>query len=232
MRKREALDLFCCAGGATRGYQRAGFVVTGVDIVGRRNYCGEIFVESDALAYLSDLIASGDIERYSLVHASPPCQAGNTLTLGTNAFLGWGREHQQLIPALHPLLEAAGVPFVIEQPAGHAGIRRDVMLCMDMFPKEPPKVLRHRYFELGGWSAKQPKHPKHNGYVRGFRHGIWRLDPAEAPYVAAYGDGGGKATIAEMQHALGIDWTNLREELTEAIPPDYTQWLGELFLAR
>jgi hypothetical protein len=99
---------------------------------------------------------------------------------------------------------------------------------MDMFPKDPPRVYRHRYFELGGWTVVQPKHYRHVGYVRGMRHGVVR----EGPYVAAYGSGGGKATVAEMRHALGIDWTDVREELTEAIPPDYTQWIGERFLNR
>jgi hypothetical protein len=59
------------------------------------------------------------------------------------------------------------------------------------------------------------------GYQR-MRHGVYR----EGPYVAAYGNGGGKATVAEMQHALGIDWTSEREELTEAIPPAYTEHIG------
>jgi hypothetical protein len=100
------------------------------------------------------------------------------------------------------------------------------MLCMDMFPVgEPPWVQRHRDFELSGFTAEQPKHTRHRGYVRGMRHGIWRSGP-EAPYVAAYGNGGGKASIPEMQHALGIDWTDVREELTEAIPPAYTEYIG------
>lgn len=231
MRRYQALDLFCCAGGATCGYQRAGFLVTGIDIIPRPNYVGESFVDSDALDYLRVETVSGDIERFSLIHASPPCQAGSALTIGTNRSLGWGREHTQDIPGLRVLLDATGIPYVIEQPAGNAPIRRDLMLCMDMFPKDPPKVMRHRYFELGRWSVEKPPHPKHNGYVRGFRHGVWRSGP-EAPYVAAYGDGGGKATIAEMQHALGIYWTDEREELTEAIPPDYTLWIGRRFLER
>lgn len=64
------------------------------------------------------------------------------------------------------------------------------------------------------------------GRVRGWRHG----ERFEGDYVAAYGNGGGKATVPEMQHALGIDWTDVREELTEAIPPAYYEWLGREFL--
>jgi hypothetical protein len=30
---------------------------------------------------------------------------------------------------------------------------------------------------------------------------------------------------------MGMDWTDVREELTEAIPPAYTQWIGRAALA-
>jgi hypothetical protein len=125
-------------------------------------------------------------------------------------------------------LDVIGLPYVIEQPAGGTMIRRDLRLCMDMFPiGDPPWVMRHRDFEISGFTVPQPKHPKHRGYVRGMRHGVVR----EGPYVAAYGSGGGKATVPEMQHALGIDWTTEREELTEAIPPAYTHHIGRAFAA-
>ncbi|OEV31552.1 DNA methylase, partial [Streptomyces nanshensis] len=132
--------------------------------------------------------------------------------------------HTQLIPALRELLDATGVPYVIEQPGGRAPVRRDLSLCGEMFGLG---VLRHRWFELGGWTAVQPAHRPHRGRVRGWRHGEFH----DGPYVAAYGSGGGKATVPEMQDAMGIDWTEVREELTEAIPPAYTQWLGAAFLS-
>jgi hypothetical protein len=231
------LDLYCCAGGAAKGYQRAGFDVVGVDIVDRPNYCGDEFVEKDALDLLTAYLDSGTFQagEFDLIHASPPCQAGCTITNGTNRAKGWGREHVQLVPATRELIQATGVPYVIEQPTGHGGlIRTDLRLCMDMFRSGPPPwVQRHRDFELGNWPdlrwfgaseslPEQPPHPRHEGYVRGMRHGVYR----DGPYVAAYGDGGGKATVAEMQHALGIDWTGVREELTEAIPPAYTEFIG------
>lgn len=225
------LDLCCCAGGATRGYQRAGFQSVGVDIEPRPNYCGEIFEQGDALAVLDEIVQTGELVLYGrpdLIHMSWPCQAACTLTNGTNASQGWGRDHQQLVPEGRRLALATGIPFVIEQPAGHGGlIRTDLRLCMDMFPiGEPPWVQRHRDFELHGFTVEQPKHTRHRGYVRGMRHGVHR----DGPYVAAYGNGGGKATVAEMQHALGIDWTDVREELTEAIPPAYTEFIGRAFL--
>jgi hypothetical protein len=226
------LDLCCCAGGATKGYQRAGLWALGVDIEPRPNYCGEVFEQADALALLDEIVQRGELALYGrpdLIHMSWPCQERSTLTTGTNRSRGWGRQHLQLVPEGRRLAEATGIPYVIEQPAGHGGlIRTDLRLCMDMFPVDPPRVFRHRDFEIQGFTADQPPHPKHTGRVRGMRHGVVHA----GDYVAAYGNGGGKATVPEMQHALGIDWTDVREELTEAIPPAYTQHIGAAFLAR
>ncbi|WP_236573899.1 DNA methylase [Streptomyces sp. GS7] len=204
------------------GYHRAGFDVDGCDIADRPRYPFS-YHRGDALEYLARLIDTGDIRRYTLVHGSPPCQAGCALTIGTNNSQGWGREHAQLIPELRGLLDASGLPYVIEQPNGNAPVRRDLVLCGEMFGLG---VLRHRAFELGSWATPQPPHPRHRGYVRGHRHGVYR----DGPYVAAYGSGGGKATVPEMQAAMDIDWTDVREELTEAIPPAFTTWIGTAFL--
>ena len=54
------LDLFCGAGGCAKGYQRAGFYVVGVDSSPQPNYCGEEFVQMDALAVLDRLAVAGD----------------------------------------------------------------------------------------------------------------------------------------------------------------------------
>jgi hypothetical protein len=225
------LDLCCCSGGATKGYQRVGLYVRGVDIVDRPNYCGDAFQQADALEVLDELATAGELTPYGrpdLIHMSWPCQAGCTLTNGTNKSKGWGRDHPQLVPEGRRLADLTGIPYVIEQPQGHGGlIRTDVRLCMDMFPVEPPRVFRHRDFEVSGFTVPQPVHPKHTGRVRGRNHGVTH----EGDYVAAYGSGGGKATVAEMQHALGVDWTDVREELTEAIPPAYTELIGRSFLS-
>jgi hypothetical protein len=201
------LDLFSCAGGAAMGYHRAGFDVDGCDI-----------------ADLALLIASGEIHRYAFVHASPPCQHGCALTVGTNASQGWGRAHVDLVDPVRDLLDATGLPYVIEQPNGRARISKDLTLCGEMFGLG---VIRHRNFELGGWTIDRPAHVPHRGRVRGYRHGQF----FDGPYVAAYGAGGGKPSVPELQAAMGITWTDVREELTEAIPPAYTEHIGRAYLA-
>ncbi|WP_329309526.1 DNA cytosine methyltransferase [Streptomyces microflavus] len=218
---RRVLDLFSCAGGAGWGYHLAGFQVDGCDTADRPNY-PFAYHRGDALEYLDRLTVTGDIDRYTLLHASPPCQAGCALTIGTNTSQGWGGDHHDLVAPTRELLERTGLPYVIEQPNGRAAIRKDLTLCGEMFGLG---VLRHRNFELGRWATARPAHPRHRGYVRGHRHGVRR----DGPYVAAYGKGGGKANVPEMQTAMGITWTDVHEELTEAIPPAYTRWIGTAF---
>lgn len=233
MSKPICLDLFCRMGGATVGYQRAGFHVIGVDIEPQPGYPGDEFYQEDALRFLRH-VPCWVMDKPSLIHASPPCQDGNTAT-ASNRARGMVDSHVQLVPPTRNLLLQAGIPYVIEQPTSSRRdlIRRDVTLCMDMFKGElpPPWVQKHRSFELGYWTMPAViQHRPHQGYVRGHRHGTVRSG-AEAPYVAGYGNGGGKATAAELRHAMGIDWMTDRFDLCEAIPPAYTHWIGRQFLA-
>jgi DNA (cytosine-5)-methyltransferase 1 len=202
------LDLCCCSGGASMGYHLAGFDVTGVDIVTRPRYPFP-FVQADAVQYVRD-----HGHRYDLIHASWPCQRRCTLTKGTNAHLA--DRYVDLLPAGRDAMLAAGRPYVIENPEA----RPDVVLCGTMFGLP---IFRHRRFEVHGWTPMAPPHLPHRGRVRGWRHGQYH----HGDYVAIYGKGGGKATVPEMQEAMGITWTDVHEELTEAIPPAYTQFLGE-----
>lgn len=204
------LDLFCCAGGAATGYQRAGFDVVGVDIAPQPDY-PYTFHQGDALEFLT---AHG--HEFDAVHASPPCQRSCTLTAGTNKALA--DRYPQLIPDTRAALLALGRPFILENVVG-AKVRRDVVLCGEMFGLN---VIRHRVFELGGWVAPSPAHPAHRGRVAGYRHG----QQFSGPYVAVYGSGGGKGSVAQWQAAMGIDWTSNRRSLAEAIPPAYTAYLG------
>jgi DNA (cytosine-5)-methyltransferase 1 len=207
--KRKLLDLFSCAGGAGRGYQDAGFHVTGVDIEDQPDYAGDTFIQGDALEFLA---AHG--HEYDVIHASPPCQASSALTKGTNK----GRVHVNLIPQTRELLARFTVPTVMENVQG-SDLRRDLVLCGEMFGLG---VIRHRYFEVNGAVIAQPEHLKHRGRVAGWRHGTFH----EGPYFAVYGDGGGKGSVPQWQEAMGMDWTSSRRHLAEAIPPAYTRYIG------
>ena len=203
MSRPRLLDLFCGAGGAAMGYHRAGFDVVGVDNQSQPDYPFE-FHQADALTY--------PLDGFDFRHASPPCQ-GYTALRAVH-----GNSHPMLIPAIRERLDGAGGPYVIENVAG-APVRHDLMLCGEMFGLD---VIRHRYFEARGWSPLQLGHPPHRGRVSGMRHGEWFT----GPYVAVYGEGGGKGSVPQWQAAMGIDWTSDRRSIAEAIPPAYTEHIG------
>lgn len=189
------------------GYHRAGFDVVGVDNALMPNYPFERH-RGDALEFLAE-----HGHEFDAVHASPPCQASSNLTKGTNA----GMTYPQLIPATRAALAATGLPTVMENVQG-SDLRRDLILCGEMFGLA---VIRHRYFEVS-FPVTQRQHIPHRGRVAGMRHGEWFT----GPYFAVYGDGGGKGTVAQWQAAMDIDWTDIRQEIAEAIPPVYTKHIG------
>lgn len=211
-------DLYCGVGGAAMGYARAGYEVVGVDKHRQPRYPFP-YVRADVMQWLPQQIERGGLEQIALFHASPPCQAYSAISQGTN----WGYGYPDFVARTRVLLEATGRPYVIENVMG-APLRRDVMLCGEMFGLE---VIRHRIFELSRCAIAQPEHRQHRGRVAGMRHGIWY----DGPYFPIYGHGTGKGSLSEWKRAMGIDWTNVRCEITEAIPPAYTQWLGSQLLA-
>lgn len=231
-RRPKLLDLFCCGGGAAVGYARAGFDVYGVDIEPQPDYPFP-FYKGDALSLLSlhlagparsffygpDGVEDLSLEDFDAIHASPPCQ-GYTALAAVH-----GNEWPKLIEPVRELLDQAGKPYVIENVQG-APLRRDLTLCGLTFGL---KVFRHRYFEAGYWTPQSPQHQSHRGHrVAGWRHGV----KYEGDMVAVYGDGGGKGSIADWQAAMGIDWSTDRRTIAEAIPPAYTEFIGNQIIAQ
>jgi DNA (cytosine-5)-methyltransferase 1 len=197
------VDLFCKAGGATKGYQRAGFYVVGVDIEPQPHYCGDEFFQADALTF-----PLGEAEA---VHASPPCQR----------WTAYGRRpahvgaHPDLIEAVRDRLRRTGGPYVIENIPG-APLLSPVQLCGSAFGLD---VQRHRGFETsfpmmvppcnhGVWTARFPHATNRTQLRRTVEVGVWRIP------------------LPVQQRAMGVDWMTL-EELSEAIPPAFTEFVGE-----
>lgn len=154
MRRPRALDLFCCAGGVSRGLQLAGFDVVGVDIHRQPHYLkgpgmlGAVFVQADALVYLAGVIA-GEHGHFDLIHASPPCQAHTSLR-----HLHKHRQYVDLIPETRELLQRWGGPWMMENvPGAPLGGANLTMLCGTMFGLQTPdgraELRRHRLFETG-----------------------------------------------------------------------------------
>ncbi len=216
------LDLFCGAGGAAMGYHRAGFDVVGVDIKPQPNYPFEFYC-ADALS-VRIFTESGEVwvglhgrnQAIDAIHASPPCQAFSLATrFHGNAHAA---THPDLIAPTRELLEATGLPHVIENVAG-APIRHDLVLCGEMFGL---RVHRHRYFQLGGFFALQHPHARH--HLAGAIHNC-HVEEGYTRQVA-----GNYADHTDASDAMGIDWM-ARAELAEAIPPAYTEFIGDALLA-
>lgn len=208
--KPKLLDLFCGAGGAGEGYRRAGFEVTGVDIHPQPRYAAGTFIQSDAIAYA---LAYG--WQYDAIHASPPCQIHS----GMGRIHGdtYKARHVDLIPQTRFALETLGLPYVIENVAGaRAALRNPLMLCGAQFGLQ---VYRHRYFESNMFLFAPPHTPHHD-----------QTPPAgqgRSPkgFISITGGGIYGVTQSERFAAMGIDWMT-NTELTEAIPPAYTEYLG------
>lgn len=217
------LDAYSGGGGAGRGYQLAGAHVTGVDIRPQPRYCGDHFVQGDAIEFIHWHGRSFDF-----IHASPPCKDRTTLTQGNRKRPGWDDDHVDLIDPTRAAITATGVPGVMENVMGAENLRPDLILCGLMFGLQS---TRHRKFELCGWFTLAPPHVRHPsgpaGRMRGWNHGRKQ----EGLLIPFYGSGGGKGTVADAPAGLGIDWmTDLQNEVNQAIPPAYTQWIFEQWL--
>lgn len=213
MSKPVLLDLFCCAGGAARGYHDAGFEVVGVDIDPQPRYPYE-FVQADALLVLQRRVHV--TERVDAVHASPPCQHYSMLAKrNRNAHL-W----PALIEPVRELLVATGLPYIMENVVG-APLLEPVMLCGTMFPEL--RVLRHRLFESNVRLAS----PAHGTHPLVFTHDKRKRHYGQLDQNTSFVQvtGGGNCSIANARAAMGIDWMT-KHELNESLPPAYTEHLG------
>lgn len=207
MTRPRLLDLFAGAGGCSVGYHRAGFDVVGVDLHPQPRYPFE-FHQADALTYPPD--------GFDAIHASPPCQAWSLATV----FHGrtTADTHPQLVAPIRERLDATGLPYVIENVAG-APVRKDLLLCGEMFGL---RLHRHRYFEINGFLCMRPRHARHR--LKGAIHNC-HIEAGHARQVAGH-----FADLDDARDAMGIDWME-RDELAEAIPPAYTEFIGAQLLA-
>lgn len=203
------LDLFCGAGGAGWGYAQAGFRVVGVDNRPQKHYPFQ-FIQYDALAFLR---LYG--KRFDAIHASPPCQPHSKL----KAFAG--EDKLDLIPQVRELLQAANLPYVIENVVGAP--LDAIMLCGTFFGL---KVYRHRLFE----SNKLLLAPSHAPHRDKTPRAGWGVSPKG--FISIAGNGGAKGIPAGYTAlsyglmAMGVTTRMTRHELSQAIPPAFTEFLG------
>jgi DNA (cytosine-5)-methyltransferase 1 len=200
------LDLYCGQGGAGWGYHLAGFDVTGVDIRPQPRHPHDMrFIQGDAIDFLA---AHG--HEFDFIHASPVCRA-YTRAIGPAK----GRyNHPQQIPILRRFLMESGKPYVIENVEG-APLTDPITLCGAMF--ELP-MYRHRLFEFGNMPRPPgPSHPTHRSPT---------APMGRKPSCGQLWSVAGNFTgVREFSVAIGMPWAD-QEGLRQAIPPEYTRWVG------
>lgn len=199
-----ALDLFCGAGGASKGYADAGFEVIGIDndpaMLENYPYEGHQMDWVDGLRLYAD--------QADLIHASPPCQAYSLAAAGGVRRKG---DHPDLIGMVRRSLLAFGRPYVIEN-VPQAPLLNPVTLCGTSFGLP---VIRHRSFECS-FPVDAPScgyaptaRVRHRGYT-------------------AYPYGRKRWRIAWAEHVLPEVWPWMTlEQSGQAIPPAYTKFIGE-----
>lgn len=175
--------------------------ITGVDIAPQPRY-PFTFVQADAMTF--------PLEGYDFIWASPPCQAFTAYKRRP----GHVAPRPNLIPEVRAALRATGIPHAIENVPG-APLECPTLLCGSMFGLD---VRRHRIFETSfpvlaprcAHHRQEPRFPpatNRSNRRRTVEVGVWRIP-------------------LEVQHrAMGIDWMEL-EELSQAIPPAYSEYIA------
>ena len=204
------------------GYHLAGFEVYGIDNQPQPRYPFP-FLRMDALEAMDRLLrgegltfSNGEtlyLAGFVVVHASPPCQKWSEITPPYAKV-----RHPDLITPMRQRLLGAGVPFIIEnvECARHMLID-PLMLCGTMFNLP---IWRHRYFETDGFSVPRLEHFKHTG---------------RPPIVINPGSNARRnrirRTTEEQATGMEVDWMTRMCEITEAIPPAYTEYIGAYLLS-
>ena len=201
------LDLFCGAGGASKGYAMAGFEVTGIDVKHGKRYPFK-YIRGDVRDYLHVEF----LQQFDVIAASPPCQTHSATKHLRNA-QGKTTSKIDMIPEVREALIASGKPYVIEN-VPNAPLINPVQVCGSGFGL---KVRRHRLFESNVPLVGNTCNHKAQGKPVGI-YGSMRDEIPNGGHTAK--------TMAEANEAMGIDWM-IWSELVESIPPSYTKFIGD-----
>jgi DNA (cytosine-5)-methyltransferase 1 len=189
------------------GLHRAGFEVVGVDIEPQPRYPFQ-FCNDDALRF--------SLDGFDLIWASPPCQNDTAYKRRP----GHVRPVPMLIGKIRSKLALQSSPHIIENVPG-APLFNPIQLCGSSFGLD---VRRHRLFECSfpvlappcshGWQTPRfPPASNRKNLRSTVEVGVWRIP------------------LNVQQRAMGIDWMT-REELSQAIPPAYAEFLGRAAMAQ
>lgn len=195
------------------GYHRAGFEVVGVDIKPQPRYPFE-FIQADAMTF--------PLDGFDVIHASPPCQA---YSVASKSRRNQGVEYADLLALTRVRLIAAGVPWIIENVPG-APMRADFLLCGSQFGL---KLVRHRWFEVNWLQdfalAPACSHDANSVSIVGHGTPSWvrrdRIKRGLHPNIS----------VAMKREIMDCPWM-ARDELSQAIPPAYTHFIGDQLMVQ
>ena len=219
------LDGCCGAGGAAHGYVLAGHRVYGVDINPRLE---ADYLKSGAMAFKCMDVLKALQEPFArtvgFIHVSPPCQFYSQMS---RCRPGLSEEYPDLIGPVRELLNATGRPWVIENvESARPWMKDPVTLCGYMFGRE---TYRHRLFETGGgFTLALPPQP---GAAPGRRKSCGWPHPVPTARAGHWEPGkfvsvSGHERKEPVRRVMEIDWMRQREDVAEAIPPYFTEWIG------
>lgn len=192
------LDLFCGAGGAAMGLHRAfpDAEIIGIDNKSQPHYPFK-FIKDNAMVYLD----FPNLFSFDFIWASPPCQHYSSMQhIHKNK-----EKHPDLIEPVRRKLMKWGVPYTIENVIG-APLLNPRMLCGTMFGLP---IAKHRIFESN-----------------------FPLDSLTPPcnhknlYDCFHGGEMARGEKEKYAKAIGVDWFMTRPEVRQAIPPAYSEWIG------
>jgi DNA (cytosine-5)-methyltransferase 1 len=219
------LDLFCGAGGAAMGYNRAGFDVVGVDIAPQPHYPFE-FIQMDVFEFLDLDWSAGYPANYcaydfDVIHASPPCQFYSTMSVRHRGMGGIADERIDLLTPTLQMFQGFDVPWVVENVLGAKrampnsftlngamfglGVQRARLFLSSLDLVSPLKNPRVK--NPVGVYGKQP-----DGRL------LWRRKDGTEHHAAS--------SLEQAQKAMGMDWADWHGT-KEAIPPAYTEYIGK-----
>lgn len=198
------LDLYCGAGGASKGLVDHGFKVVGVDICDQPQYPYE-FHKADAMTY--------DLSDFDFIWASPVCKRYSVATIASGTAENWPDQ----IALLRDKLKKWGGSWAIENVVG-APLIDPVILCGAMFGL---KTYRHRLIETS-FGMCQPPHHEHTAKVAKMGRPI-----KDGEFISVVGN---FSNVKFARLAMGIDWMT-RDRLSQAIPPAFSGYVARQYLA-
>lgn len=197
MKRPELLDLYCGEGGASMGYHRVGFNITGVDNIKKKRFPFK-FILNDAISYLIN-----HWHEYDAIHMSPPCQKYSFATGNNRIYHSADLEKLLIICGYIP------VPWVIENVQNSP-----LPKTIDLFgPQFNLNVIRKRIFYSNIMLFEPGAVPQKRKYY------------PDKEIFTITGNGDKNQTVSNWSKAIKIDWMT-RQGLRQSIPPAYTEFIG------